>query len=251
MEKASFIPHAYAWVANTCRTSADTLPRKSATCKQVMSFAQRQKSMATPVKSVQRLDDQTDQVWRETTFQSIYRGKVTYKPTWNVRDQPNSLCRRLTVAQLMHAVHYNIIAQPWILDACHQLYRHTGHGCATRGFLAILGRRLDRLRHWSAPQLAQAHCIVMGQPGPHVQEHRQSAANSKGKSCKQHNARLLRIASRYQWSLRHPSWERFHWASSLARPTMSCTAPRWWHHKNVVSSIVPRKAAGAQLQDNL
>ena len=52
---ASFIPHA--WVDNTCRTGADTctLPCQSAlvlktNCKQVMSFAQSLKSVATPVK---------------------------------------------------------------------------------------------------------------------------------------------------------------------------------------------------------
>ena len=56
MEKASFIPHTR--VANTCRTSADTLPRQSTqnTCKQVMSFTQRLKSVATPVKSAQQLN---------------------------------------------------------------------------------------------------------------------------------------------------------------------------------------------------
>ena len=65
MAKTSFIPHA--WVANICRTSADTLPHQSAqtTCKQVMSFAQRQKCMVTPVKSAQQLGSQTDQVWRQ------------------------------------------------------------------------------------------------------------------------------------------------------------------------------------------
>ena len=66
MAKASFIP--LAWVANTGRTSADTLPRQSAqtTCEQVMSFAPKLKSVATPVKSAQQLGSQTDQVsWLE------------------------------------------------------------------------------------------------------------------------------------------------------------------------------------------
>ena len=52
MEKASFIPHA--WVVNTCKINADTLPRQSGR-KQVMSFAQWLKRMGNPVRSALQL----------------------------------------------------------------------------------------------------------------------------------------------------------------------------------------------------
>ena len=61
---------------------------------------------------------------------------------WNVHDQPESLCRRPAVVNLLHPVVSKNIPQPRMLDTWHQ-WCNTGRVFITQDVLVIFGRQFD------------------------------------------------------------------------------------------------------------
>ena len=98
--QCQLIPHA--WMANTCGTSADTLPRQSAQKHLVMSFAQRLKRMATPVRSALY-----SQAVNRACAHYVMVSKFQWKPFWlaTQRDPQNDW----TATQ--NRVNYDVFAQ--------------------------------------------------------------------------------------------------------------------------------------------